>query len=173
MIRRMKMETIKLSLEFLNPEKCRFFKNKNGFLVLELDDENKGRIKLSRSYPFSKPTEYICISDLEDKEIGILRDIEELDTSSKELAKEELETRYFCPTITEIKSIKEKMGHFYFETKIGVKDKNFTVKNITRNVRFAGEDTLLIFDMDGNRYIMPEFSKTDVKSQRLLEPYLY
>jgi hypothetical protein len=132
-----------------------------------------GRVKLSRSYPFSKPTEYICISDLEDKEIGILRDITELDNASLELAKEELETRYFCPTITEIKSIKEKMGHFYFETKIGVKDKNFTVKNITRNVRFAGEDTLLIFDMDGNRYIMPEFSKTDAKSQRLLEPYLY
>ena len=65
------------------------------------------------------------------------------------------------------------MGHFYFETKIGVKDRNFTVKNITRNIRFAGEDTLLIFDMDGNRYIMPEFSKTDAKSQRLLEPYLY
>ena len=167
------METIKLSLEFSNPKECRFFKNKNGFLVLELNSKNMGRVKLSRSYPFSKPTEYICISDLEDKEIGILRDITELDNASLELAKEELETRYFCPTITEIKSIKEKMGHFYFETKIGVKDRNFTVKNITRNVRFAGEDTLLIFDMDGNRYVMPEFSKTDAKSKRLLEPYLY
>ncbi len=167
------METIKLSLEFLNSQKCRFSKNENGFLVLELNNEEKGRVKLSRSYPFSKPTEYICISDLEDKEIGILRNIEELDIESQKLAKEELETRYFCPTITEIKSIKEKMGHFYFETKIGVNDRNFTVKNITRNIRFAGEDTLLIFDMDGNRYIMPEFSKTDAKSQRLLEPYLY
>lgn len=167
------METIKLSLEFLNPNECRFFKNKNGFLTLELNNENKGRVKLSRSYPFSKPTEYICVADLEDKEIGILRDISELDNDSQLLADEELKTRYFCPTITEIKSIKEKMGHFYFETKIGVKERNFTVKNITRNVRFAGEDTLLIFDMDGNRYIMPEFSKTDIKSKRLLEPYLY
>ncbi|MBQ5882904.1 MAG: DUF1854 domain-containing protein, partial [Clostridia bacterium] len=167
------METIKLSLEFLKPEECRFFENDNGFLVLELNNENKGRVKLSRSYPFSKPTEYISVSDIDDKEIGILRDINDLDASSKELAINELNTRYFCPTITEIKSIKEKMGHFYFETKIGVKDKNFTVKNITRNIRFAGEDTLLIFDMDGNRYIMPEFSKTDTKSQRLLEPYLY
>ena len=106
------METIKLSLEFSNPKECRFFKNKNGFLVLELNSKDMGRVKLSRSYPFSKPTEYICISDLEDKEIGILRDITELDNASLELAKEELETRYFCPTITEIKSIKEKMGHF-------------------------------------------------------------
>ena len=167
------METTKLSLDFINPKKCRFFKNNNGFLVLSLNNDDKGRVKLSRSYPFSKPTEYICISDLEDKEIGILKDINELDDSSKELAEKELATRYFCPTITEIKSIKEKMGHFYFETKIGDKEKNFTVKNITRNIRFAGEDTLLIFDMDGNRFIMPEFSKTDLKSKRLLEPYLY
>ena len=169
----MMMETIKLSLDFLNPHECRFSKNNNGFLVLTLNGEEKGRVKLSRSYPFSKPNEYICVSDIEDKEIGILKDIEVLDSTSVELAKNELETRYFCPTITEIKSIKEKMGHFYFETKIGDKEKNFTVKNITRNIRFAGEDTLLIFDMDGNRFIMPEFSKTDLKSKRLLEPYLY
>lgn len=167
------MDTTKLSLEFLNPQECRFFRNNNGFLIFSLNNENKGRIKLSRSYPFSRPNEYICISDLEDKEIGILRDIAELDKSSKELAEAELNTRYYCPTITEIKAIKEKMGHFYFETKIGDKEKNFTVKNITRNIRFAGEDTLLIFDMDGNRFIMPEFSKTDIKSKRLLEPYLY
>ncbi len=167
------MDTIKLSLEFLNPQECRFFRNNNGFLILSLNDEDKGRVKLSRSYPFSKPTEYICVMDLEDNEIGILRDIAELDEISEKEAKTELDTRYFCPTITEIKSIKEKMGHFHFETKIGDKEKNFTVKNITRNIRFAGEDTLLIFDMDGNRFIMPEFSKTDIKSKRLLEPYLY
>lgn len=167
------MDTIKLSLEFLNPAECRFFRNNNGFLVLSLNNKDKGRVKLSRSYPFSKPTEYICVLDLEDSEIGILRDIAELDEASKELAESELATRYFCPTITEIKSINEKMGHFYFEAKIGDKEKNFTVKNITRNIRFAGEDTLLIFDMDGNRFIMPKFSKTDLKSKRLLEPYLY
>lgn len=167
------MSTIKLSLEFLNPQECRFFRNKNGFLIFSLNNEEKGRVKLSRSYPFSKPYEYICVSDIEDNEIGIIKDLEALDSDSVELAKKELATRYFCPTITEIKSIKEKMGHFYFETNIGDKAKNFTVKNITRNIRFAGEDTLLIFDMDGNRYIMPNFSKTDSKSQRLLEPYLY
>lgn len=167
------MKTIELSLEFLSPEECRFFRNKNGFLTLSLNGKDKGRVKLSRSYPFSKPTEYICISDLEDNEIGILRDINLLDEESAKTAENELNTRYFCPSITEIKAIKEKMGHFYFETKIGDKAKNFTVKNITSNIRFIDDDTLLIFDMDGNRFIMPEFSKTDTKSKRLLEPYLY
>ncbi len=167
------MDTVKLSLEFLQPEQCDFQKNQNGFLTFTLAGEEKGRVKLIRSYPFSKPSEYICVSDLEDKEIGIIKNLSELNKTSEKLCEEELETRYFCPTITEIKSIKEKMGHFYFETKIGDKGKNFTVKDITRNIRFSNEDTLLIFDMDGNRFIMPNYSKTDDKSKRLLEPYLY
>jgi hypothetical protein len=167
------MKSVKLSLDFLKPEECRFFINDNGFLTLTLNGIDKGRVKLSRSYPFSKPTEYICISDLEDNEIGILKDINELDKKSCEIAANALNSRYFCPSITEIKAIKEKMGHFYFETKIGDKAKNFTVKNITSNVRFIDEDTLLIFDMDGNRFLIPNFSKTDAKSKRLLEPYLY
>ena len=44
---------------------------------------------------------------------------------------------------------------------------------LIKNLALLGIGRILIFDMDGNRYIMPEFSKTDVKSQRLLEPYLY
>ena len=79
------MKSVKLSLDFLKPEECRFFINDNGFLTLTLNGIDKGRVKLSRSYPFSKPTEYICISDLEDNEIGILKDINELDKKSCEI----------------------------------------------------------------------------------------
>ena len=65
------------------------------------------------------------------------------------------------------------MGNFYFETVIDNNPKNFTVRDITKNLRFASENTLLIFDMDGNRYIIPDFDKIEEKSRRLLEPYLY
>ena len=65
------------------------------------------------------------------------------------------------------------MGHFYFETLIDGKEKSFTVRDLTRNLRFSGENTLLIFDVDGNRYIIPEYEKIEQKSRRLLEPYLY
>ncbi len=163
----------KLSIKFLNPRDCSFFFNDNGFIVFTLDGENKGRIKLIRTYPYKLKSEYICVHDLEDNELGIIRDLSELDEKSKKNAEKELETRYYCPTVTAVKSIKERMGHFYFETVIDGKDKSFTVRDITRNLRFAAEDTLLIFDMDGNRYIIPYFEKIEPKSRRLLEPYLY
>ena len=65
------------------------------------------------------------------------------------------------------------MGNFYFETVIDGREKNFTVRDITRNMRFANENNLLIFDVDGNRYVIPDFEAIEQKSKKLLEPYLY
>lgn len=163
----------KLTIEFLSPDSCSFSVNDNGFLVMTLDGENKGRVKLIRAYPYSVKDEYICVHDLDDNEIGIIRDLKELDSASKECAEKELEKRYYCPAVTSIKSIKERMGNFYFEVIIDGNEKDFTVSDITQNMRFATEDTILIFDKDGNRYIIPEINKIERKSKRILEPYLY
>lgn len=167
------MNDNKLSITFLEPDKCKFSFNQNGFLVLCVDGENKGRVKLIRSYPYSLTDEYICVHDIEDNEIGIIRDLKELDKASLDCANKELQNRYYCPTVTSVKSIKERMGHFYFDVVIDGKDKSFTVRDLTRNLRSANESTLLIFDVDGNRYIIPDQEKIEQKSRRLLEPYLY
>ncbi len=163
----------RLSIEFLNPEECSFEFNSNGFLVFTLNNESKGRVKLIRSYPYTLKEEYICVQNLENEEIGIIRSIKDLDEDSCSACSKELENRYYCPCVTSVKSIKERMGHFYFETIIDGKDKSFTVRDLTRNLRFSSENTLLIFDVDGNRYIIPEYEKIEQKSRRLLEPYLY
>ena len=101
----------KLALEFLNPHDVEFFFNENGFLIFKLCGEKKGRVELKRCYPFSLPDEYICITTLDNDEIGIIRNINELDEGSLAAAKKELYSRYYCPEITSITSLKEKMGH--------------------------------------------------------------
>ncbi len=166
-------KTDKLTIEFLTPEECQLAFNENGFLVFNHKGEAMGRVKLIRTYPYTLKDEYICIHDLQDNEIGIIRDINQLDPQSRDCAKKELTNRYYCPTVTTVKKVKERMGNFYFETVIDNNPKNFTVRDITKNLRFAGENTLLIFDMDGNRYIIPDFDRIEEKSRRLLEPYLY
>ncbi|MBR0535992.1 MAG: DUF1854 domain-containing protein [Clostridia bacterium] len=166
-------KTNQLTIEFLNPAVCSFSYNKNNFLVMTLDGKDKGRVKLIRAYPFSLKEDYICVHDIEDNEIGILLTLTELDEESHKACTKELETRYYCPTVENVKSIKERMGHFYFETIIDGKVKKFTVRDITSNIRYASENTLLIFDMDGNRYIIPDYNAIEEKSKRLLEPYLY
>ena len=162
-----------LKLECLNPAGISFARNKNGFLVMSLNGEPKGRVKLTRAYPYAMPFSFIGVSDIEDREIGIIKELSELDEESGKLATAELSGRYFCPQITEITSIKERMGSFYFETKVGNREKSFTVKDISRNIRIQSDSCVLIFDVDGNRYEIPDFEKIHKKTRRLLEPYLY
>ena len=163
----------RLTIEYLDPQKCSFSFNDNGFLVFTSDGNAMGRVKLIRTYPYTLTDEYICVHDLDDNELGIIRDLSQLDEVSADNARKELNNRYYCPTISAVKSVKERMGNFYFETTIDERPKSFTVRDITKNMRFAGDNTLLIFDMDGNRYVIPNFEGIEEKSKRLLEPYLY
>ncbi len=162
-----------LDVVFLNNADIKFYHNENGFIILKLKNENKGRVNLKRCYPFSLPDEYICVLDTDDNEIGIIRNLNDLEKTSCECAKKELTLRYYSPEIETLLSVKDKMGHFYFDVMTGGKKKSFTVRDITRNIRFINNDDLIIFDMDGNRYSLKSFSKADKKTQKLLEPYLY
>ncbi len=162
-----------LNLECFNPDCVRLTRNKNGFIILTLNGENKGRVKLTRAFPNDMPYSYIGITDIEDKEIGIIRQLSQLDSDSLCVAKQELNKRYFLPEISQITSIKEKMGSFYFETIIANKKKNFAVKDISRSIRITPDNSVYISDVDGNRYVIPDFDKIQRKTKRLLEPYLY
>ncbi len=161
-----------LKTEFVSPDSCIFFSSGNGFLGVKLNGEEYKRIILTRATPLTGPDEYICISDVNKKELGIIENIAVFSEEQRELINAELSMRYYCPVITSIKSIKEKFGNFYFDVLIGEYKKSFTIKDLSKNIRYHGEGFDLI-DVDGNRYTIRDFSKIEAKSRRKLEPYLY
>ena len=161
-----------LRTEYVTPDRCEFFASSSGFLGAKIDGTEYRRVILSRAMPLSMPDEYICITDVEKNEIGIIENAKAFDEAQYELIENELAQRYFCPVITEVKSVTEKFGNFYFDVMIGDFKKNFTVKNLTRNIRYHGKGFDLI-DVDGNRYRIEDYEKITSKSRRKLEPYLY
>ena len=118
------------------------------------------------------PNEYICISDIEKNEVGIIEKIADFSPEQQKLINSELSQRYYCPVIDKIESIKEKMGNFYFDVVIGGVKKSFAVKDITKSIRQHG-DAIDVTDIDGNRYRITDFDSIEAKSRRKLEPYLY
>ena len=116
-----------LKTEYVDPDSCVFSMTENGFLSLELNGEKYPRVFLTRSLPVTRPDDYICISDTEKNEIGIIQQTDAFSEDQQKLIREELAQRYFCPCITSIEAIKEKMGHFYFDVHIGEYKKSFTV----------------------------------------------
>lgn len=161
-----------LRAEYVSPEKCVFSLNPNGFLVAEIDGKEFKRVILTRTLPLSLPDEYICISDIEKNEVGIIEKIADFSPEQQKLINSELSQRYYCPVIDKIETIKEKMGNFYFDVIIGGVKKSFAVKDITKSIRQHG-NAIDVTDIDGNRYRIADFNSIEAKSRRKLEPYLY
>lgn len=156
----------------LGKDNCVFSVNGNGFLSAVIDGKDVGRVKLVRALPLTEPDRYISVMNMSNDEFGIIENISDFGEDQRELILGELAMRYFCPSITEIDDIKEKMGQFFFDVHIGEIKKHFTVRDISANVRqYPG--FILITDSDGNRYKIENGDKIKKKSFRKLEPYLY
>ena len=162
-----------MDIGILDPASLDFYLNPKGFIAMKKGEEDFKRVKLSRVLPFADPFRYITVSNMESKEIGIIKDLSELSDAQQLLIKTELESRYYCPVISEIETIKEKMGYYYFDVKIGDFKKVFAVKDISRSIKQLDEECIIITDVDGNRYLIPDIWKIDAKSRRKIEPYMY
>ena len=162
-----------LTTSFTPAADCRFYRNANGFLGLELRGEDHKRVQLSRALPFSAPEQYICVADMEGKEIAVLESLDDFSEEQRELLEAELGIRYFYPIVTQVKSIKEKMGSYYLDLAIGEYKKTIAVKDISKNLKQLGGGKIVLTDVDGNRFMIPDVYQIQKKSLQMMEPYLY
>ena len=167
-----------IDIGLLNIKEAEFYVTKGGFTGLRYAGKDYPHITLRRALPVYQPSQYISVADHENKEIAILRDLADLSDAQREIVSRELDTRYYCPDILEVRSVKDKLGYVYLEMLLSRAGeapfaKNCAVKDVNRNIRMLGEDSLLIFDVDGNRYIVPSLSLLDKKSMKRLEPFMF
>lgn len=166
-----------IDIGLLELEKAEFYVTPGGFTGLKYGSEDYKRVTLRRALPLGQPMDYISVADHENKEIGMIRSVSELSDEQRSIVTAELDNRYYCPTVYEVKSVKDKLGYVYFELLIGREDhqyeKTCTVKDVSKNIRMLNDDSLIIFDVDGNRYIVNSLAKLDKKSLSRLGPYMF
>ena len=111
--------------------------------------------------------------DVDNKEIGLIYNIEDFDADTVSTLKTELERKYYSPIISTIESVKERYGFSYWNviTSDG-KKMTFTMQDTYRNITHMGDDTLLLLDVDGNRFTIKSVAALDRKSYRKIEIYL-
>ena len=167
-----------MDIGIFNIDKVEFYMTEGGFTGLRHDGNDYPHITLRRTLPIGRPMEYISVADHENKEIGIIRSVEDLEAAQKEIVTNELNHRYYCPHIIDIHSVKDKLGYVYMELRLRTAQgrehtKSCAVKDVNRNIRMLDENSLIIFDVDGNRYIVPSLAALDKKSVKQLEPFLF
>lgn len=165
-----------VDIVYLTDDNAVFYK-KGDFPALKLKSadadgdgyEDKGIVTLRRMFPFDEPYTMISVLDEREEEIGIIRDINEF--SSADFLKEELEKIYFMPIIKSIRSMKERFGYSNFKTVTDRGNLEFTVNDIYKSMLKKGAG-VIITDVDGNRYAIPDVSALDKKSYRMIELYM-
>jgi hypothetical protein len=155
---------------WLNEENAAFYQ-KNGFLYIKHNDKDE-RAFLCRQFPFDFLWEFISVMNEEQQEIGIIRRLDDFTGEGRALLEQELNRRYYAPVIEEIMQIKERYGFSYWHVKTKDGEVRFTLHDTYRSIIKAGEKRVIMLDVDGNRFQIPDVTALNRKSYKKIELYL-
>ncbi|MBE6552851.1 MAG: DUF1854 domain-containing protein [Ruminococcaceae bacterium] len=155
---------------WLTPENASFFM-KNGFLYIKHDAKEQ-RAFLCRQFPFELLWEFISVLDDSQQEIGIIRRLDDFTDEARDMIANELKRRYYAPVIKSILQVKERYGFSYWKVKTEEGDVSFTLHDTFRSIIRSGDRRLILLDVDGNRFEIPDAEALDRKSYKKIELYL-
>ncbi len=165
------------TLNLLPPDGIILKREESGFLSLEYNSEHFDRVSLTRLIPYIDEGKYISVSykneENEWKEIGVIKDINELPESTKAIVTEFLGFKYYIPIITKINKITDnQMGYLFLEAETTAGEKKIAVNDWWHNFRMIQNRMLSVTDADGNRYCVPEVEKLDKASVKRLQLFI-
>ncbi len=169
-----------VSIQYITPENAEITE-KNEFLALRLTLANESgentvkeydRIFLHRAFPFDSPESFISVQDQEKNEIGMISEIGIFPEETAALLRRELSRKYYSPILTGITAIRKRYGYAYCTAITAHGPISFTLRDVERSITRIDDKQILITDIDGNRYSIPDISKLDRKSFRQIELYI-
>lgn len=154
-------------LRFLDPAEVKFFRAGDALRLTIEGDRSCLRIVPIYSFPLSLRDQYISLRDMEGNELGMIRDLGELDRDARKLLQEELRRRYFTPVIHKIKSIRDRFSMVEWEVETDRGPKKFLTRSLHDSLKETG-DGFIVTDMENNRYEIRADSHLDPRSVAIL-----
>lgn len=165
-------------IEYLSPEEISFSLTDTGLITATYRGEDKGRVAVLRMFPFECEEEYLCVRcenytrHDKEKEIGIIRDLSQFADEQQSYVRAELGKRYFMPEILKVNELKDEFGHTSWKTITTAGEREFTVTDMSSNVFNLGKNRIMLTDVYGNRYMIPDITKVDEKTMKTLEIWI-
>lgn len=163
-----------LELRFLTKENAQFKRTKGGFVSLTYADKTYDRVNVYRTFPVSEPDAYISIREADEKarEIGVVEHLSKLPADQAEMLREQLKLRYFTPEITKVIDIKTEYGYGYFNVVTNFGACRFTIHNGGGAVVSLTDIRIMITDLDGNRFEIPDITKLSAGERKKLDLFI-
>ncbi len=161
-------EPAAFELRLLDPKRIRVFREA-GVPRLTLEgDRSWIKITVARAFPLSNPEEFIGVLDGGGKDVGLIEQLAQVEPASREVLHTELERRYFVPIIERVLSVKEEYGTVVWKVDTDKGEIEFTVRNLRDNLVELSSSRMMMTDVDGNRYEIPDLGKLDLKAQGVI-----
>ena len=168
-----------LRLRYITKDNAVFARTAGGFVSLDLNEsiapEHYDRIRVVRSFPFTDRNKYISIRTIDEKskEIGMIKNLEkDVTPETRKMLEEQMDIRYFTPVIKKINSIKDEYGHAYFDVETDQGPCKFVIYMNSSSVVNLSDVRLLISDLDGNRFEIPDYTKLSARELKMLDLFL-
>ena len=128
-------------------------------------------VRVTRCFPWSEPSRYLSLRDAEDEEVALIHDLGELGAGSRRALAESLIEAGFLLQVEGVEKVEEEIEirTFRVRTRQGVRSFQTLRDEWPRRMPGGG---LLIRDVVGDLYFIPNPSSLDEKSQKLLWPFL-
>lgn len=123
-----------------------------------------------RMFPVTGLRKYIALMDTEGNEVAIIRDIDDLMPESKEVIEKCLDEYYMIPRITRFIKMSEKFKIWMWTAETDKGIFTFEIRNHITAIKPLYDNRILIKDANDNRYEIPDYTKLDKKSQKMIMP---
>ncbi len=155
------------------PETLNLFYHPKDRLRLTVgDDRSYHTVKPVWSAPLSRPETYLSLLDGKGQEIATLPNPNALPPDSLAAAHEELRRRYLTATVSAITHAKQEFGATYWSLQTDRGPRECVTQNLQENAVWLSPTHLLLLDVDGNRFELPDIARMDEQSRRYIATIL-
>ena len=159
--------------EHVDVKNIRLFREPPWILRLTIEgDRSYLKVKVVRAAPLSYTDRYISFLDSKDEEICMVDEMRDLDEETCRLVGEELDRRYLTSVVEQVDSVRNEFGTSYWDVRTNRGKREFVVQNVAENAQWLGDRRLLLLDVDGNRFEIPDLEALDKQSLAFVEQVL-
>jgi hypothetical protein len=88
------------------------------------------------------------------------------------IVSEELRRRYLTATVSTITHAKAEFGATYWHVESDRGPRDFVTQSLQENAQWLSDNHLLLIDVDGNRFELPDIKSMDARSRMFVETIL-
>jgi hypothetical protein len=125
-----------------------------------------------RAFPISHPAGLLSICDAEGHELTFIEEPNVLRPEVRRMLEEDLGRREFVPVVRRIKRVLADSDPSEWRIVTDRGPTTFLMEDSDNDVRRLGANRILLVDTHGIRYLIPDASRLDAASRRILERYL-